>query len=219
LYSLFCKAIKEAKAIMELREALAQIAAIRQQVARTEVFRGYRALPVALSGVLALVTAALQTAGPSHGTQDPFVYFTTWIGVAVVSAGSTGWEMVWRLRRSSSALERERSIQAVGQFLPCLIAGALLLFVLARFAPESLWLLPGLWALFFGLGIFASWRFLPPAILWVGGFYLAAGLVCLAIAGGEAALSPWAMGLPFGAGQLLTASVLYWNLERTDEEE
>jgi hypothetical protein len=27
-------------------------------------------------------------------------------------------------------------------------------------------------------------------------------------------MSPWAMGLPFGLGQLLTAAVLYWNLER-----
>lgn len=204
---------------MELREALAQIAAIRQQVARTEVFRGYRALPVAFSGVLALVTAALQTASSPRGTQDPVCYFATWIGVAIVSAGATGWEMFWRLRRSSSAMERERSLQAVGQFLPCLIAGALLLFVFARFAPECLWLLPGLWALFFGLGIFASWRFMPPAILWVGGFYLAAGLACVAFAQGDTTLAPWAMGLPFGVGQLLTACVLYWNLERTDEEE
>ena len=37
---------------MELRDALAQIAEIRQHMARTEVFRGYRALPVAFSGVL-----------------------------------------------------------------------------------------------------------------------------------------------------------------------
>jgi hypothetical protein len=71
--------------------------------------------------------------------------------------------------------------------------------------------------MFFSLGIFASSRFLPPAILWIGVFYLAAGLVCLAVSQGEAALSPWTMGLPFGTGQLLTAGVLYWNLERTDE--
>jgi hypothetical protein len=218
-YCLLRKVILEAKATMELRDALDQIAEIRQQVARSEVFRGYRALPVALSGLLAFATAGLQTVWLVEVKQSPFVYFTSWIGVAFLSVGSTGWEMAWRLRRSSSVLERERSIQAVGQFLPCLIAGALLLLVLMRFAPESLWMLPGLWAMFFGLGICASWRLLPPAILWIGIYYLAAGLVCLAVAQGEAALSPWAMGIPFGAGQLLTASVLYWNLERTDEQE
>ena len=45
---------------MDLHEALSQISQIRQQVAQTEVFRGYRALPVAFSGVLAMGTAAFQ---------------------------------------------------------------------------------------------------------------------------------------------------------------
>ena len=35
---------------MELREALTQITEIRLQMARTEVFRGYRAIPAAFSG-------------------------------------------------------------------------------------------------------------------------------------------------------------------------
>ena len=39
---------------MELREALTQIAEIRQQMARGEVFRGYRAATTAFSGVVAL---------------------------------------------------------------------------------------------------------------------------------------------------------------------
>ena len=45
---------------MELRDALTQISQIRQQVAQTEVFRGYRALPVAFSGILAMATAGFQ---------------------------------------------------------------------------------------------------------------------------------------------------------------
>jgi hypothetical protein len=49
-------------------------------------------------------------------------------------------------------------------------------------------------------------------------FYLIAGAVCLVLSHGEAALSPWAMGLPFGIGQLLVAAVLYWSLERCHGE-
>ena len=45
---------------MELRDALTQISEIRHQMARTEVFRGYRALPVAFSGVLAVLAALAQ---------------------------------------------------------------------------------------------------------------------------------------------------------------
>ena len=44
---------------MDLREALEQISEIRQQVAQTETFRGYRAAPVAFSGLVAWVAAAL----------------------------------------------------------------------------------------------------------------------------------------------------------------
>ena len=42
---------------MDLHDALTQISEIRRQVARTEVFRGYRAVPVAFSGFLAIVVA------------------------------------------------------------------------------------------------------------------------------------------------------------------
>jgi hypothetical protein len=51
-------------------------------------------------------------------------------------------------------------------------------------------------------------------MFWAAVFYLGTGLAVLAIAHGTAALSPWAMGVPFGAGQLLVALVLYRTLER-----
>ena len=203
---------------MELHEALTQIAEIRQQVARTAVFRGYRAVPVAFSGLLAFVTAGIQAWWLPDPAQNTPAYLALWVSAAFLSLFASGWEMVRYPRRSSSALESEKTLVAVSQFLPCLAAGGLLMLVLARFAPESLWLLPGLWALLFGLGIFASWRFLPQAVVWVGVFYLTAGAWCLIWFQGEAAFSPWAMGLPFGVGQLLSAAVLYWTLEHTDEQ-
>ena len=39
-------------------------------------------------------------------------------------------------------------------------------------------------------------------------------LTVLALARGDAAMSPWAMALPFGVGQMLAAAVLYSTLER-----
>ena len=42
---------------MELHEALTQIAEIRQQMAKSDVFRGYRSAPVAFSGLVALAAA------------------------------------------------------------------------------------------------------------------------------------------------------------------
>jgi hypothetical protein len=110
------------------------------------------------------------------------------------------------------------TLLAVEQFLPCVIAGGLLTLVLFTQAPEAVGLFPGLWAVVFSLGVFASCRLLPRATFWAGVYYLVTGLGCLALARGDAALSPWSMAVPFGGGQLLTAAVLYWTLERSDEE-
>jgi hypothetical protein len=43
-------------------------------------------------------------------------------------------------------------------------------------------------------------------------------LLRLAAVGSNIMFSGWAMGLTFGIGQLLTASILYWNLERKHDE-
>jgi hypothetical protein len=106
---------------------------------------------------------------------------------------------------------------AFEQFLPAIVAGILLTAVLARAAPQSLWMLPGLWQMVFSLGVFASCRFLPTGTFWVGVWYLAAGMACLAI-GPDVAASPWEMGIPFGVGHLLVAGVLLFGYRRHHEE-
>lgn len=70
-------------------------------------------------------------------------------------------------------------------------------------------MLPGLWQIIFSLGAFASCRLLPRPMLAAGLWYLSSGLILLARGGGEYALSPWAMGVPFGVGRILVAAVLW----------
>jgi hypothetical protein len=107
---------------------------------------------------------------------------------------------------------------AVEQFLPCVVVGMVLTVVLMRIAPQDAWMLPGLWAVLFSLGIFASCRFLPRQMFAVGAWYLAAGLVCLLVAANHHALLPWGMGISFGVGQLLVAAVLRFGFEDLLEE-
>src|SRR5882724_11274790 len=108
---------------MELRVALTQISEIRHQLARTEVFRGYRAMPVAFSGVLALAAAGFQAAWIRDPTSELSAYLTLWIGAAVVSLVATGAEMLIRARNSPSSYTRQITWLAVEQFVPCLVAG------------------------------------------------------------------------------------------------
>jgi hypothetical protein len=199
---------------MDLREALTQISEIRQQVARTETFRGYRAAPVAFSGVVAWTAALFQNALVPNPAGHPHAYLALWVGAALLSMLVTGLYMFVHCWRSQLALTRSNTALAVGQFVPCVTAGGLLTFVLAYHAPQCLWMMPGLWSFLFSLGIFASWRLLPKATFWVGCYYMIAAVGCLMLAQGELAFSPWAMALPFGIGQFMAAGVLYWTLER-----
>jgi hypothetical protein len=48
----------------------------------------------------------------------------------------------------------------------------------------------------------------------VADWYLFGGIACLVTAQGPYAFSPWCMGLTFGVGQLLTAGILFFTLER-----
>jgi hypothetical protein len=103
---------------------------------------------------------------------------------------------------------------AVEQFLPCLVVGALITVAIAVVAPETAWMLPGLWALVFGLGVFASARLFPRPVVWVAAYYLLAGTACLASGKRFETLSPWMMAATFGVGQLLAAAIVYRCVER-----
>jgi hypothetical protein len=69
----------------------------------------------------------------------------------------------------------------------------------------------------FSLGIFSSCRFLPRPMIAAGLWYLLTGLTCIAL-GDNRALSPWAMGIPYGAGQLMVAAILLFNSREGDDE-
>ena len=202
---------------MELHEALSQISEIRKQMAQTETFRGYRAMTAGFSAALALVAGTVQAIWMRNPMDQIGAYLMLWIAVAVISVVTTGAEMVIRSRRAQSPLTVQLTWLAVQQFLPCLAAGGLLTYVLVLFSPESIWMFPGLWAILFSLGVFASCRLLPRPIIWAGSYYLVSGIVCLAVSRGDAALSPWTMIGTFGIGQLLIAAILYFTLEGTSE--
>jgi hypothetical protein len=197
----------------ELKRALADIHAIRGQIAVSTQFRGYGPASVAASGVLALAVAGFQTRWFDlrwHGVTEPDMrsYLAVWVGVAAVAVLLTALETLQRARRVHSDLANEMIQRALEQFVPALMSGALLTVVMLRFSPHNLWMLPGLWQIIFSLGVFASCRFLPRQMFVVGVWYLSAGLACIALSGLKGTCSPWTMGIPFGVGQLLVAGIL-----------
>ncbi len=194
--------------MMDLDKALADISEIRSQMARGTEFRGYGPATLAATGGLALLAAAGQALWLRDPAGSVGRYIALWGLTAAISVTLIGLDMILRSRRIHSGLAQEMIWSAVEQFLPAGVAGGLLTAVLWQYAPESLWMLPGLWQIVFSLGVFACCRFLPRAMFAVGIWYLIAGLACLVLAQDERAFSPWAMGVPYGVGQLLVGAIL-----------
>jgi hypothetical protein len=194
----------------DLNKALGEIGSIRRQLALSTEFRGYGPATLAATAAIALMAACIQALWLPDAAHHLDRYLSIWLTTAAVSAALIGTQMITRAHREHSGMADEMIRMAVEQFLPSLGAGVLLTVVLARFVPSALWMLPGLWQVCSGIGIFSSCRFLPRPMLAAGAWYLLTGLACIAL-GGERALSPWAMGIPYTVGQLLVTAVLLGN--------
>src|SRR5437660_758497 len=103
---------------MDLHEALTQISEIRQQVARTETFRGFRAAPVAFSGLVAWFAAYIQFSTMPVAATEMRAYLGLWVGAALLSIAVTGLYMFAHCWRSQLALTRSNTALALGQFVP-----------------------------------------------------------------------------------------------------
>jgi hypothetical protein len=201
----------------DLHKALGEISSIRLQVARSTEFRGYGPATLATTGVLAAIAAAVQGWVAPDAAHHLTGYLAVWITTAVIASALAGVEVNRRSRRVHSGMSDEMIRMAVEQFLPSAAAGLLITIVVLRGVPGVAWMVPGLWQVIFSLGIFASCRFLPRAMVAAGVWYLLTGLVLISF-GDARAFSPWAMGIPFGGGQLLVAGILLWSGRKGEHE-
>ena len=153
---------------MQIHEALDKLDLIHDHIARAEVYRGFRVPTVAAVGVLGLFAAAVQP----FLSEIPFVWY--WIAVAVAcgTLGSAATLHAHFYHEDDFARRHTRRVMA--QFAPCILAGGAVTLGVARL-PDLVGLLPGLWAIIFGLGLVAARPYLPPAIGVVGFGYILAG--------------------------------------------
>jgi hypothetical protein len=200
---------------MQYTEALNRISEIHDHMAKGEVYRGIRSLPVALSGACGLLAATLQEKLiPGAGPRVSVAY---WLGVAALGVLVGMSETFYNYLFRDDPFARRRTRRVVGQLLPCLAAGGAVTWGIMRANIGLVPYLPGLWAILFSLGLFAARPYLPRAIGWVALFYMVAGFRLLMLEHDTAGVWGWDIGFTFGPGQLAAALVLYWNLERTSD--
>jgi hypothetical protein len=193
--------------------ALERISEIHGHLAKGEIYRGYRPLPAALTGVAGLAGAALQAHFVIPGDHFGFVLF--WSALAALGLSIHGVSAAWRLAREG-AQGRRRALRVEGQFAPAVAAGAMLTAGVLAAGEPAIGFLPGAWALLFSLGLFSCRPYLPRRIGWVALFYLVAGGGMVLLSGAGTDRLGWALGATFGAGQLAGAAVLYRDEARGD---
>jgi len=194
----------------QLTAALEQINEIHGHMARGQAYRGYRPLPVAFSGALGLVAAYLQPYFVSPLAPETFaLYWMVAAAICAVLAGSA----VGLHFLQQPPWERRQILFVWGQFIPCLVAGGIAGAGIARSLPEAIPLLPGIWAIIFSMGIFASRPFLPRITGWVALYYMVAGAWLLHEMP-DPTRPAWALAVVFCIGQCAGALMLYLKLER-----
>src|SRR5262249_3715707 len=115
---LLCTAKLRAGRPMNLDKALADITAIRSQMARGAEFRGYGPATVAATGCVALLAAVAQALFLPDPSGNVLAYLALWIATAAISVALIGIEMGSRSRRMHSGLADEMIWAATGQFIP-----------------------------------------------------------------------------------------------------
>jgi hypothetical protein len=188
--------------------ALSEIDRIRAQLAASTRFQGFTPTVAAATGGLALMLAALQSAG-----FDPLAtmveMLVQWVLLAIICTFLIGADTVVRARRLHRAMADTMINTTLRQFLPVGGAGAIVAIVILLRAPGWAAILPGLWQVLIGIGILAALPALPRQLAWGAGWYFLAGTASLVAGAGADGISPWFMGIPFGAGQLLIAVLLH----------
>ena len=196
---------------MDLSRALDDIAEIHRQMAKAEVYRGYRSAPFAASAVLGVAAAYFQPLGLGS---DPVAFVTYWTAIAACAGFLGASEIVYNYVVHDDTARRRQTRRVVGQFLPSFAGGGAITAGVVHFDPSLIPMLPGIWALCFGIGAFASRLYLPRATGWVALYYYAVGIALMWTARPAAPLNAWSVGGTFAVGQLLASAVLWWNLER-----
>ena len=200
---------------MDVPQALERIEEIHAQLAKGEVFRGYRPVPVAMAGAIGLVAGWVQPRLLPAG-DDGKAFLWYWLSVAALNLALIGGVIGAGYWRVPDPFARRHTRQVVGQFVPCMAAGAAISLTLPALDPGLVRLLPGIWALLLGLGIFASRPYLARATGWVGLFFVFAGTALLAFPTPELAGLGARNGAVFGLGLLAAAVVLHLDIPRSE---
>lgn len=193
----------------DVEQALSMLGDIRAQVAAGTKFRGFAPEALALCGALAALAGLAQALWPKALAPDAVTYVAFWGIVMIASAAIAGVESYLRTRAVHREMANMMLASVARRVAPFTAAVAIVAIVICTLAPESAWLVPGLWLILTGLVAFSFTDRLPSSISLVGFWYFASGVTALVAASQGHMLSPWMMAVPQAVGHPAIAYLLY----------
>ncbi|KAJ8136094.1 hypothetical protein OY671_010693, partial [Metschnikowia pulcherrima] len=157
---------------------------VREQRAASSRFQGLAPGVVASTGALAVALAAWQTA-----THESNLFI--WVLLAAICAFMIGTEAIIRARASHRSMADRMSSTTLNRFMPVAAAGAVAGIVVSLCVPEHARLLPGIWQLSMGVGIFAVSPSSPRQMIWAAAFYFVAAAGSLSSSGQDGTPTAW----------------------------
>jgi uncharacterized membrane protein YhaH (DUF805 family) len=192
---------------MEVRQALADLAEVRDRLATVQRFDGYSGTAAIASGLAAVLAGFVQAmvdpqpAGHA-GRQTYLAIWLTCLGCAL--AINYGAIVAWRARNSGA--QAAVQFRTVGMsILPAIAAGGVITLALLLRGLDDL--LPGMWCATYALGLFASRAMMPRDVLIVAVAFGAAAVVLL-LAPNIHPLAWWIMPAAFGLGQIIIGAIV-----------
>lgn len=197
---------------MEINKALNQLSEIHRHLSKTEVYRGINPIALTIAGVLALIAGIAQHIYFQNISPQMFVIFWGAIALAniLIALIFIGYNFIYRENR----FDRRKTLNTLGQFIPVIIGGFIITFVLSYANVETIQYLPGIWAVLFGIGIFSVRPYLDKQFVWVAIFFFVAGIKLFLMVKDGTSLSPWGMAITFSVGMILSSIILFWFDER-----
>jgi hypothetical protein len=192
---------------MEVRQAMADLAEVRDRLATVQRFDGYSGTAAIASGLVAVVAGLVQAlldpepSGPA-GRQTYLTIWLTCLGLAL--AINYGAIVAWRARnRGAQAAVQFRTVGM--SIVPAIAAGGVVTFALLQRGLDEL--LPGMWCATYALGLFASRAMVPRDVVLVAVAFGTAAAVLL-LAPNIHPLAWWIMPTAFGLGQIAIGAIV-----------
>lgn len=153
--------------------ALESLRVIRDAMERAGSFTAVPGL-----GTIAIGVTALAAAGIAGATETGAGWLTTWIAEGTVAALISGMAIARKARRLGLPLDSGPARRFALAFLPSLVAGGVLTWVLAAQGLGSL--LPGAWLLLYGTAVTAAGALSVRIVPLMGVSFMALGVAALA---------------------------------------